>query len=228
VADQRDTAVDGDDQPETHDAQVGALLLGMATLRDRCPVVGGVDVGGEVGHVQHQTRHLDGELGDHAGDDAPLDLGQLLFGDGVPGIPEPPMVQSGSGDLQETITGCAVPALGEPALRTRVGHPICHRQRDIAAHRRRRIGPARPHDLVDDLGHLHPLQHRPHRGHVTEGKVAGAVRHRLRTVDGRLDVGRLAQVPLGDDLRLPADPGDLPQVVVGLPLDGLTHNRCRI
>src|SRR6476620_9331516 len=51
--------------------------------------------------------------------------------------------------------------------------------------------------------------------------MPGPLRHRSRPVDRRLDIGRLTQIPLRDDLRLPADPGHLPQVVVGLTLDPL-------
>ena len=78
VGDQRDAAVDGNDQAKADQAQIGPFLLGVAPLGDRGAVVGGVDVGGEVRHVEHQARYLDLELVDDMGHDAPLDLSQLL------------------------------------------------------------------------------------------------------------------------------------------------------
>ena len=50
-----------------HQAQVGALLLGLPALGDRCALVAGIDEGGEVGHVQgdggavHAGRIDDGQ-----------------------------------------------------------------------------------------------------------------------------------------------------------------------
>ncbi len=55
VRTQGDAAVGGDHQTETDKTQVGPFLFGMAPLGDRGPVVGRVDVGREVGHVQHQA-----------------------------------------------------------------------------------------------------------------------------------------------------------------------------
>jgi hypothetical protein len=52
VPGQRDPAVAGDDQAQAHQPQVGALLLGLAPLRDRRPLVAGIDEGREVRHVQ--------------------------------------------------------------------------------------------------------------------------------------------------------------------------------
>jgi hypothetical protein len=52
VPGQRDAAVPGDHQAQADQAKIGALLLRLAPLADRRLVVGGVDEGGEVGHVQ--------------------------------------------------------------------------------------------------------------------------------------------------------------------------------
>lgn len=75
-----------------HREQVGVVrgrhLLGMAALGDGGMPVGRVDVGSEVGHVQHQARQVQPEGLDHGGDDPPLDLAQLHLADGVHGVPE--------------------------------------------------------------------------------------------------------------------------------------------
>jgi hypothetical protein len=53
---QRDAAVAGNDQAQPDQPQVGALLLGLAALRDRRLAVRRVDEGGEVGQVQRHRR----------------------------------------------------------------------------------------------------------------------------------------------------------------------------
>ena len=65
VADHRHPAVAGDHQRQPDQPQIGAFLLGLAALRDRRPLVAGVDEGGEVGHVQRQPGQIQPELGDH-------------------------------------------------------------------------------------------------------------------------------------------------------------------
>src|SRR5207344_185959 len=65
------------------------------------------------------------------------------------------------------------------------------------------------------------LDHRPGRRHIPERQVPGALGEHRGTVHGRRDVSGLAQVPLRDDLRPAAHPGDFPQVVVRLAADPL-------
>ena len=72
------------------------------------------------------------------------------------------------------------------------------------------------------------FEHRPNRSQIAEAEMAGAVGHRRRAGHRCIDVGRLAQVALGDHLGLASHPGDLAQVVVGLALDGLADDRCHV
>ena len=82
MGDKRDAAVGGHDQAEADDAQVGPFLLGVASLGYRGLVVGRGDLGGEIGHVEHEPGQVDVEGLDHTGDDAALDLFQLGLADG--------------------------------------------------------------------------------------------------------------------------------------------------
>ena len=77
VGDQRDPAVAGDHQRQADQAQVVAFLLGLAALGDRRLVVGRVDEGGEVGHVQHQPGQVQAEPVRPSPAEPALDLGQL-------------------------------------------------------------------------------------------------------------------------------------------------------
>ena len=56
AGDHRDPAIAGDHQRQADQPQVMAFLLGLAALGDRRLLIGRVDEGGEVGHVQHQAR----------------------------------------------------------------------------------------------------------------------------------------------------------------------------
>ncbi len=103
VGDQRDTAVAGDDQAEPDQTQIGAFLFGLAALGDRRLGVAGVDVGGEVGHVQRQRGQVEVEGLDHGHGEPVLDLGELLQGDRVHRIPEPAMVQYHRGNPGEPV-----------------------------------------------------------------------------------------------------------------------------
>ena len=113
VGDERDAAVSGHDEPETNEAQVGAFLFGVASLGDRGAVVARVDVGREVRHVQYQPRQVDGEDLDHAGDDAPFDLDQLVRRDGVHRVPKPAVIERCSGQPHPPVAGGLGPPLGE-------------------------------------------------------------------------------------------------------------------
>jgi hypothetical protein len=97
VRHQRDAAVDGDHQAQPDEAEIGPLLLGVAPLGDRGPVVGRVDPGGEVGHVQHQPRQVDPEGFDHGRHDPALDLVELRLADGVHRLPEAPVIEPRGG-----------------------------------------------------------------------------------------------------------------------------------
>src|SRR5665811_2558517 len=55
-------------------------------------VVGAVDEGREVRHVQRQARQVQAELGDHRGADGPFGGGQLVGVELVHGVPEPAVI----------------------------------------------------------------------------------------------------------------------------------------
>ena len=93
VGDERDPAVHRHDEPEATDAQVIALLLRMSPLRDRGTLIARVDPGGKVRHVEHETRQVDREGLDHRGDDAALDLFQLVLAERVHRLPEAPVIE---------------------------------------------------------------------------------------------------------------------------------------
>ncbi|WP_411733773.1 hypothetical protein [Paeniglutamicibacter sp.] len=93
VGQQRNVAIAGDHPSEADQAQVGAFLLGLASLGDRRFVVGGIDVGGEVGHDQRQGGNIQVEFGDRRQRDAFLDHRDLLQRRVVGGFPEPAVIQ---------------------------------------------------------------------------------------------------------------------------------------
>lgn len=61
VMQDRHAAIAGHHQAHPDQAQVEPLLLGVASLGELGAGVGGVDEGGEVGHVQHQPRQIQPE-----------------------------------------------------------------------------------------------------------------------------------------------------------------------
>jgi hypothetical protein len=93
VRDDRDAAVAGDHQCQADQPQIGAFLLGLAALGDRRPLVGRVDVGGEVGHVQGHTGQVQAIPVDHAAVHRRLDGAQVVLAEQVHRVPEPAMIQ---------------------------------------------------------------------------------------------------------------------------------------
>jgi len=85
--------VGGHDQAESDKAEIGAFLFRVPTLGDRGAIIGGVDVGGEVRHVQHQPGQIHIEHLHHPRGDACFDLDEMGGGDGVHCVPEPAMIQ---------------------------------------------------------------------------------------------------------------------------------------
>ena len=225
---QRDPALAGHHQRQPDQAQIGAFLFGLAALRDRRLLVRGVDVGGEVGHIQHQSGQVQPELAHHA--PAQLGLDRLQAGgvQAVHRVPEPAVIQRRAGQLGEPGPGRAGPPVREGQLRARVHDPVRGRQRDVGAHRRRRAGVAR-HHRVDHPGDVQTLQQRPHRRQVPELLVlradrltpsaAGQLRHHLFGA---------AQVLLRHDPWLAVHPRRLHQVVVRLVPLTLPHDRSHI
>ena len=225
VRDDRDPTVAGHDQRQTDQAQVHPLLLGLAALGDRGPVVGGVDVGGEVRHVQGHAGQVQAVPVDHATVDLRLDRGQVRLAQQVHRVPEPAVVQRGLVQLHPPRPGRGGPPVREGPLRTRVHQAVERGQRHIRAHRRPRVGVA-GHHIVDQPDHVQIGQHRPHRGHVPEPLMLTAYRHTRRGPGQFRDhLGRRAQVLLGHDPWLAVDPGGLDQVVVGLSTLALPHDR---
>jgi hypothetical protein len=222
----RDPAVGGHDQAEPDESQVGPFLFGVAPLGDVGPVVDRIDVGGEVGHVQHQPGQVQPELGDHLVHQPTFDLNEGDGVDGVHGVPEATVIHGRGGDPHPAVPGRRHPPFREAEFRAWFHHTVGRGQSNVGPHRGGRVGAAGADDVVDDGRHPEAFQDRPHRGQVPEGEMTAAFGHRHRPVHGRLDIGRLAQVTLGDHLRLAAHPGHLPQVVVRLPAHGLVHDGC--
>jgi hypothetical protein len=219
--DHRHAAVAGDHQRQPSQPQVMTFLLGPAALGDRGPGIAGIDEGGEVGHIQHQGRQVQGEPLRHCPAEPAFNLGQPRRRDGIHGVPEPAVIQRHRRNLDPPVRRRGRPPIGEGQLRARRHNPVERGQRQIGTHRRSRIGPPRAHHLVDDPDHAQPLQHRPHRRHIPERQVPRPLRGHRGALHRRRDVLRLAQVALRDDRRLAANPGDFAQVVVRLPADPL-------
>ena len=229
VPGQRDPAVPGDDQAQPHQPQVGALLLGLAALRDRGFAVRGVDEGGEVRHVQRHRRAVQPGLVHDRQRDPAADLGQVLQRDGVHRVPEPPVIQHRPGNPGEPGRRRLRPPVRKAQLRARRDHPVQRRQRQVGPGAGARVGAPRPGDLVDDLHHAQILQHAPRGGDRAEVLVLDAVRQpQPAAAHRRGKLLRCPQVLLGGDPRLAADPGGLHQVVVGGPAALLTDYRCHI
>ena len=217
MGDERDAAVGGDDEPETEDAQVGPLLLGMAALGDRSTLVPRVDPGGEVCHVEHEARAVYREGPDHLGHDAALDLLDLLLADLVHRVPKAPVAERAGGQAQPALPGGLLPPAREGELGTRINHPVRRREGDVGPDRRPGTGATGAGDPVDDLRHLQPAQHLPHRSDVAEGEMTAAIRLTWSCLrQARRDLLGRAEIALRDDPGLAVDPGGLGQVVVRL------------
>jgi hypothetical protein len=228
VRQQRDAAIAGDDQAQTDQPQVRAFLLGFPALGDGCLVVAGVDVGGEVRHVQDQPGQVQAVVRDDPGTQLGLDRGQVRLGQPVHHLPEPAVVQRRRGQLQPAWPGGVGPPVGEAEFRAWSDDPVRAGQRQVGTRRR---GGVRPpgHDPVDDLGYADAFDHRPDRGQIPELLVLAThgLSCRLAGQLGRYLLGR-AQILLRDDPWLAIHPGGLHQVVVGLASTALTHNRRHI
>jgi len=229
VPGQRDPAVAGDHQAQAHQAQVGALLLGLPALGDRGALVAGIDEGGEVGHVQGDGGAVHAGRIDDSQCDLAGDLLQFLQADGVHRVPEPAVIQRRRADPGEPAGRCARPPVGEGQLGARGNQAAQRGQRQVGAHAGTSIGPPRPGHLIDDAGHAEILQHAPGGGGHAEVLVLGAcgkaqppAAHRR----GQLAGG--AQVFLRDDPRLAVHPAGLDQVVIGRVATLLADDRWRI
>ena len=221
MGDQRHPAVAGDDQTEPDDPQVGSLLFGLAPRGDGRLVVGGVDVGGEVGHVQRQGGDVEPEPFDHGQSDPLLDLGELSQGDRVHRIPEPAMIQRTRHDLGEPVGRGGLPPVGERRFRAGGDDPVEGAQRQVGTDTHRDARRLSTGHLVHDADHVQTPHCPPHRGHIPERQVPGSLRQggRVPARHRRGDIGRRPQIPLGDHLGLAVHPGHLPQIPVRLPVD---------
>ncbi|MCJ7754656.1 MAG: hypothetical protein MUP13_08830 [Thermoanaerobaculales bacterium] len=224
----RHSAVAGHDQRQADQPQVHTLLFRFTALGDRGAVVGGVDVGGEVGHVQHQPRQVQPELGDHPPSQFGFDAPQCIGVEAVHRVPEPAVIQRPGRCLHPPRPGRAGPPVGERRLRAWRHDPVCRGQRDIGAHRRPGIGV--PRGLrVDDLRDVETVQDRPHRRQVPELFVLGTHRFADHSTGqfGHHFLGG-PQILLRHDARLTVHPRGFHQVVVRLVTLALTHNRRHI
>src|SRR5665647_3502511 len=131
VAGGRDPTVAGHDQGEPDQAQVIALLLGVAPLGDRGPVVARVDERGEVRHVQREAGQVQAELGDHRLADRPLRGRELGGVQRVHRIPEPAVVRRADGNLREPRPCRGGPPVRESELRARGDDPVQRGQRQV-------------------------------------------------------------------------------------------------
>jgi len=224
VGTQRDAAVAGDDQAEPDQTKIGAFLFRPAALCDRGTGVGGVDVGRQVRHVQHQRGQIQPELGDHSSTNTSFDLDQHVGVDGVHCRPESAVIQRRLGHWYPSIPSGGCPPIGETEFRARSNNPVQRRETDVGPNRNRSIRTAGADHVVDDAGYIKALQHRPHCCDITETEMTGAFRHPHRAVHRGFDIGCFTQVALGDDLRFPVDPGHLAQVKVGLSVDHLAND----
>ncbi len=201
----------------------------MSALSDRGGVVGAVDVGREVRHVEREAGQVNVEDVDHSGGEAPFDLGQLGVVDLVHGVPEPAVVQPGFGDLDQTVADRGRPPFRERQFGTRCDDPVQHDQRHIGPDRRRSVGPARTHHLINNPDHIKGLDDRPHRSNIAEGPVGGPVRlTRPRPFEAGHDFVDRTDVGLVHDPWFAVHPGRLDQVVVLLAALGLLDQRCHI
>ena len=226
---QRDPAVPGDDQAQPDQPQVRAFLLGLAPLRDRRLAVAGVNVRGEVSHVQRHRGHVHARGLHDLHRDRAGDLLQLLQGDVVHRVPEPPVIQRGGGDLGEPVRSGRFPPVREPGLGARGDQPVQRSQHQVRAGGQRLPGRGRPGGLVDDRRHAEILQHAPRRGDGAELLMPGPVRQAQPAAAhrGRQLIGG-PQVLLRDDPGLAVYPGGFHQVVVRGLAALLPHDRRHI
>src|SRR5680860_682960 len=198
----------------------------MATLGDRGLVVGGVDEGCEVRHVQGEGGKVQAELGHHRGADRPFRDGELVGVQSIHGVPETTVVGGRGRHFGEPRPSCFLPPVCEAQLRARRDDPVQRRQRQVGPDRGGRVGTARPADLIDGLDDLQPVQDAPDRREVTELLVLRPAGAALR---GACQPGHhllgVAQVLLVHDPGLAVHPSGLHQVVVGL-VPTLLPNNC--
>ena len=94
MRDDRDPTVAGDDQRQGDQTQVHPFLLRLAALGDRGPLVGRVNIGGKIGHIQRDAGQVQAVPFDHAAVDLGLDGGQVLVAEEVHRVPEPAVIEA--------------------------------------------------------------------------------------------------------------------------------------
>jgi len=209
-------------QSQSHEAQIEALVLGVAPLGDVSTAVGGGDEGVEVRRVVHQGLGVDAELIHRGFDVGLLDCLHQRGVNALHGVPEP-LGGPGLGRSGQDACQHASVVVGDEAT---LGFGL-HRPVDGGG---LQVGPdaqARclgPEQGVDPQAEVDPAGQGPHRGGGPElddvdrlGLVGG--------VEGRLDRLDGAQVALAHHPGLAVHPGRLGGVPVGPAVLDLLHER---
>ena len=209
-------------QGQSHEAQVEALVLGMAPLGDVSTAVGGGDEGVEVGRVIDQGLGIDAELVHRRLDVGLLDCLHQRGVDQVHGVPEALGGPGLRGRGQDAVKHASV-VVGDEATLGAGGHrPVDGGGLQVGPHAEARcLG---PEEGIDPQAEVDAVGQGPHGGggpeldDIDRLRLEGGVEGRLDRLDG-------AQVALAHHPGLAVHPGRVGGVPVGPAVLDLLHQR---
>ena len=215
----RQARVGGDQQGDTDDAQGLAAFLAVAAPGQLGTLVKGADVGEEVGGVEQHLVQVEAELAGHVADKVAFDGSDRVAGDAVHVIPEALAGELAGADGQQAAEGRGVEPAGESGHGS--GGEAAVEDGDEQVEADGGAGAALGGVAVDELDELQAA------GEREQGSAgAGLEDDSLEGLGGDTgglelleDAVSIAEVGLGNDLRLAVDALADAGVVVGAAAD---------
>src|SRR6185503_13410634 len=223
MMEQRDIPVRGDEQGETDQAQIGASLFAVSSLRKGGVKVETIDEGEEVGGIEEQAAQIEAELSHGSGADVAFNRADRRLVDAVHVVPEALARQLRRTQVQQTRQDGRIEPRPDAGLAPWRDAAVKQSHEQVLADR----GPLRAllgHVVVDDADQVQPLGHGETGGRGTQfandGLLRGGVRRRARRKAASKVFGG-PEVLLPDNRGFAVDALALPEVVVGLAMDEL-------
>jgi len=223
MMEQRDVPVGGDEQGETEQAQIGASLFAVSSLRKGGAEIEAIDEGEEIGRIEEQVAQIEAELGHGFCTDVAFNRVDGGLVDTIHVVPETLARQLCRTEVQQTRQDGRVEPGPDAGLAPGGDAAVEHGDEQVLADR----GPLRAllgHVAVDGADQVEPLGHGQTSGRgakfANDGLLRGGVGRRVRREAASKVFGG-PEILLPDDRGLAVDALALPQVVVGLAMDEL-------